>query len=357
MVALWMSIVMSLSHVSPRILPQTSFALLSPIVWANFDGGHYLTIAKLGYGWGQQAFFPMYPLAIYFFKDIVFGPLYPREVVGMLISYISLGFALFFFYKIIRFDFSISVALWSIAGLLLFPSSFFFLSVYTESFFLAFLFASIYFMRRNLYFPAAFFAGIASGTRFIGIFLSVMLFIEYVRANRHSFSLKKGFLLSILLLLSISGFLGYAGYLFITYHDPLLFVHVQSAFGANRTNGSIVLLPQVIFRYLKIMIHPQINITYGVALMEFFSFCLFFIPLFFWKHIRLSYLIFSYAAIILPTLTGTLSSMPRYVLVIFPVFILFGSIKHAWIKILLLTISFCLLCVCTVLFLRGYFIA
>jgi hypothetical protein len=50
---------------------------------------------------------------------------------------------------------------------------------------------------------------------------------------------------------------------------------------------------------------------------------------------RLSYLIFIVPALLLPTLTGTLASMPRYGLIAFPLFYLLGNIKKPYVKIIL----------------------
>jgi len=75
------------------------------------------------------------------------------------------------------------------------------------------------------------------------------------------------------------------------------------------------------------------------------------------KRIRISYLIFSFLAITIPTFTGTFSSMPRYVLVAFPLFIVLGLIKNKLMKIFLLSIFFLLLSIFTLLFTSGHWVA
>lgn len=75
------------------------------------------------------------------------------------------------------------------------------------------------------------------------------------------------------------------------------------------------------------------------------------------KKVRPSYLIFSFISFIIPTLTGTFSSMPRYVLVLFPIFIVLALIENKYLRYFIFSIHIILLFICTMLFTRGYWIA
>jgi len=75
------------------------------------------------------------------------------------------------------------------------------------------------------------------------------------------------------------------------------------------------------------------------------------------EKIRLSYLVFSVIAFLTPSLSGTFSSMPRYVLVLFPIFIYLGRIKNPLLKKIVYAIFVFLEIVCASLFLRGYWVA
>src|SRR5690348_10341037 len=63
---------------------------------ANFDGVHYLTIARYGYHMYEQAFFPLYPLLI-----LLFFKLFPLRYFfwGFWISNVSFFIGLVFFVK------------------------------------------------------------------------------------------------------------------------------------------------------------------------------------------------------------------------------------------------------------------
>ena len=83
------------------------------------------------------------------------------------------------------------------------------------------------------------------------------------------------------------------------------------------------------------------------------------LSVFAYLRLRFSYFVFMVLAYITPTLSGTLSSMPRYVLTLFPGFILLALLaeKYRWLKIIYPIIGGILLIIATILFTRGYFVA
>ena len=87
-----------------------------------------------------------------------------------------------------------------------------------------------------------------------------------------------------------------------------------------------------------------------------------FLALLIWAYfqkIRISWLIFAVFTYLLPTLTGTFSSLPRYVLVIFPGFVGLSLLveKYRWGKILYLIFAIILMVVAVIFFTRGYWVA
>ena len=75
--------------------------------------------------------------------------------------------------------------------------------------------------------------------------------------------------------------------------------------------------------------------------------------------IRWSYILFAGIAILLPTLTGTFSSMPRYILVAFPLYIGLALVTKSRpeLRWTILSISGLLLVMNTLLFSQGYWVA
>ncbi|KKS44799.1 MAG: hypothetical protein UV07_C0003G0034 [Candidatus Azambacteria bacterium GW2011_GWB1_42_17] len=143
---------------------------------ANFDGFHYVRIAQRGYGYAQEAFFPLYPNLIRFFTTYLKN----YVVSGLLISNLSFLVSLMFLVRIIKLDFSYLKAPAVIAILLLFPTSLYFGSVYTESLFLALVTGSFYFARTKKWWLAGILGALASYTRFVGIFLWPAIPVSWV---------------------------------------------------------------------------------------------------------------------------------------------------------------------------------
>ncbi len=348
---IWRIYLFLVAEIGALFLPQR-LGFLGSSIWANFDGVHYLSIAQNGYMRFQEPFFPLYPILIRFLAETIFLNNY--FVAATFISHLSFFVALVFLYKLVQIDWGTKAAKSSVLGILIFPTSFFFASAYTESLFLMFILVSMYMAKKGKWFFVGVFGGLASATRLVGIFLLPSM-IWYIRNHRKTI-FKNLFLLSIIAL----GLLAYMWYLRGFVGDPLAFIHSQPAFGAQRTGGDIVLLPQVYWRYLKIFSSVSLeNYDLWIAFFEFIFFNFIILTLWYaWKRrINSAYLIFSLLTVIGPTLTGTLSSTPRYTIAAFPIFILYGLIGNKGLKIILTILSFLLLSILTILFTRGYFVA
>ncbi len=327
--------------------------------WANFDGEHYLSIAIFGYKSLEQAFFPVYPKLISLLSAPFSGDLYSAFTAsvlsGLFISTIAFILALIIFWDLILLDYKKDVAFLAMLALLTFPTAFFFSSLYNESLFLVLTLASFYSARKGKWGWAGIFGMIASATRVFGILILPALIIEAYLQRAHP---KK--ILGLMLI--PLGLLGYMLYQLQTVGDPLAFYNLQTIVGQQHQQG-IVLLPQVFVRYIKMLISFDVtNIMYLTLVLEFMIGILFFVlPIIgYLKKVRLSYLFFAAAGFLLPTFTGSFSSVPRYVLVLFPSFIVMGIIlskQKKIIRVAFLLISFIWLVIEASLFFRGYWVA
>lgn len=322
---------------------------------ANFDGIHYLEISQKGYGLYQQAFFPFYPKLIKFLTPYFGGK---NLLAALFISNFSFLVGIFLFYKLIRIDFEEKITKNSILFLLLFPTSFFFGMVYTEGLFFLLVVSTFYFARKNKWLLAGIFGALASYTRLVGVFLFPALLWEWWEQKKVQCLKFKVQSLFFVFMIPV-GLLSYMKFLAKNYRDPLMFFHVQPFFGAQRSGGKIILLYQVFWRYFKMILTTKLDPLYFTVWLELLIAVGFLWLLYFSykKGIRLSYLIFSFLAYLTPTLTGTFSSLPRYVLVMFPCFMVLGSIKNTKVKTALLTIFGILFLFSTVLFFKGYWVA
>lgn len=329
--------------------------IMNPLLWgwANFDGEHYLAIAQHGYERLTHSFFPVYPIVVRLFALPFEKGLFNLNLAGLFVSNAFFLASLVLFWKLVCLDYSKKVARLSALLLVSFPTSFYFGSVYTESLFLFCVVGSFYFARRGSWWFAGILGGIASGVRVVGIFLLPALVIELWPQRK----------MRSLLALSLVpvGLLAYMLFLWKTTGSPLTFYTELSTFGVQR-EGNLILLPQVFYRYIKMLVGASPpNVLYFIVVVEFISAVLSVLLLAFslMKKIRLSYIVFSFLAFILPTFTGSFSSLPRYLLVIFPFFIVMPLFleKRTYLRVIAIFVSVCLLIAETILFSRGYWVA
>lgn len=327
--------------------------------WANFDGEHYLSIAIFGYKNLEQAFFPLYPMLISFFSRPdpynLFTSLINSALIGLFISNISFILALIFLWELVKIDFSKRTAYLTIILLLIFPTSFYFGAVYNESLFLLLSVLAFYSARKGNFLLAGIFGMVASVTRVFGIFLLPALAIEAYKQKASMFRM-------FWVLLVPMGLGSYMWYLNATVGDPVAFYSFQRLVGEQHQPG-ITLLPQVYFRYMKMFLSVDVqNPIFQTIVLEFMVGIVFFLlPIYgYLKKIRLSYIVYAMLSFLAPTIQGSFSSTPRYVIVLFPSFLaaaLWVSSLPKLLRVILLILSFSALALETALFLRGYWIA
>ncbi|MBU0845989.1 hypothetical protein KKH23_02175 [Patescibacteria group bacterium] len=338
--------------------------LKQPFLWAwgNFDGEHYLSIAYQGYQPLTYFFFPVYPLTIAFIAKFLGESFASLAVSGLLISNISFFVALVGLWKLIELDYKKDIARLTILLLLVFPTSFYFGSIYTESLFLALAVWSFYCARKRKWIAAGTLGVLLTATRVVGLAIVPVLLVEAYLQRKEK---KKSnlYLVALGILLSVFGIFAYMIYLNKVTGDPLEFFHNVSIFGQQRSS-SLVLLPQVFYRYFfKIL--PNISYSYFpivfVTYLEIVTALMFLvltIASFF--RLRLSYAFYLAVGYIIPTLSGSFSSFHRYVLILFPAFILSAiwlSKRKKWVKVIIFSILILGLLVATSLFTRGFWVA
>ncbi|MCB9812862.1 MAG: hypothetical protein H6772_00505 [Pseudomonadales bacterium] len=364
--------------------------------WGNFDGVHYLTIAKSGFKGAEyiQAFFPVYPFFAKFLNIFIENILASH----LLISNVSFLILLFVWHQLISGKIGVKnvyeksndkkyakkIAWYSVLALILFPTSLFFGAIYTESLFLLTVLLAFIFTQKKQYWLAAIFVAIASATKIIGIALVPALIFEVIFSDQKLPDIfgvkfeqlaiefkttltkkisnwKKYFKPTAIISLGSIGLVLYMVYLWKKFGDPLYFFHVQSEFGGGVRQESLISYPQVLWRYIKILVTARpFDLKYFAYFQEMVAGTLALIVLFLSaRKVRLSYVLFALLAFLIPTLTGTFSSMPRYLLVCFPIFIQLAiwAEKSKRFRYVWFTISSILLIVNTLLFIQGYWVA
>jgi len=142
-------------------------------IWQRFEANWYLRISNTGYSInGSTAFFPLYPFLMRLFGKILGDDFWA----GLLLSNVALIGALYFLHQTVAEFFDAQSACRTVLYLLVFPSSFFLLTAYTESLFLFFSLASFYYAHRSRWGIATIFGVLSALTRLQGVLIFIALF-------------------------------------------------------------------------------------------------------------------------------------------------------------------------------------
>jgi hypothetical protein len=171
------------------VIPDFSWKVL-PIntlwqSWYRWDSVHYSYLAMHGYtDWWRTVFFPLFPLLERYVALVVGDPF----IAGLVISNVAGLGMLIVLYRLVEEDFDSERAYRTALYLSVFPTAFFFAAAYTESLFLLLALLSFYYMRQGSWWLAGVFGFFATLTRSTGLLLLLPFCYEYLR--QHQFKLK-----------------------------------------------------------------------------------------------------------------------------------------------------------------------
>jgi Gpi18-like mannosyltransferase len=325
-------------------------------IWGRWDAVHYLDIARRGYYGTDMAFFPLYPLLIWAVGSFIGNDL----VAGLFISNVALFFGLLFFYKLVEHQYNRSVAHRAIFYVSIFPTAIFFSAVYTEALFFALTVTSFYYIRERRWITAGILGACAALTRVEGILLIVPYLIEaFTPAGagswRHSFATPaRAIRVAAGAVLIPAGLFCYMATLWVLRGDPLYFSHVQSHW-----NRRLAFPWASVAHSFKIIASTHSPATASTQAIEL-AFTTLMIAVFAFGFMRLrpSFSAYMALSILVPMCTSSLMSMPRFALVLFPMFVmlaLWGG--RSWVNNTVVAFSLTLLGLFTVLFADWYWVA
>jgi len=292
-------------------------------LWQRFDAIWYTSIAENGYGAieGDHAFPPFFPLLIRLLTPI-FGDAF---LAGLFISHTAALYALKLLYEVFIQWGDHRTARQTLIFFLLFPSSFFLFSVYTEPLFLVLAILSMKCMQNRAWHWAGFWTFLAILTRLQGIALfAPMLYLmwrdqPFLRSARHWTGL----------LFAGSGFLLYA------YLRSIIIQSGSGGFADPAWQARLVLPWESYFIAVQNILSGTFNY---IDLLNWMAATLFIILLFAgWRKVPVEYNLysmFSFLVILTRVVEGQpLLAMLRYSLTLFPAFFtinLFG--RNPWIR-------------------------
>ena len=345
---------------SDPLLPRASTNTRWPdalwLMWQHFDSGFYLDIAKNGY-WDVNVittqsnwiFHPLYPILIAPFGHLFGGSDAAYSIAALLVSNVAALLAITYLYLLVRDEFGAPIAARTVFYLALFPTSFYLSAAFSESVFLVCALACIYYARRHQWWLAGLCGGLASLARIQGLMLFAPVLWEYwqVLADRYAplpddirsrplvdqarvwlRSRTQGVLLATkhwrnwLSLLGTTlvplGLLPFLVYAKIQTGDFLEPIHGHSqGWGRGfefpwRTIGHALLHPTAISAF-------EWNF-WPLNMLMIAVFLLFTIWAF--RRLPLIYAIYTFVMVVMPLCTGSINSISRYYLIVFPAMIL-----------------------------------
>ena len=303
--------------------------------WAHWDGAWYSQIATEGYGERaptSTAFFPLYPMLVRLGSALGGGP----ALWGVMISLVATLVASFFLYRIAEKLYDSRAARAATLALAFFPTAFFLNAVYTEALFVALAAGSYWaaYVKRDLLL-AGILGALASATCNVGVLLLVPLGYEWIRNRREFGSRGVGELALVPL-----GLLGYMVFLQGRFGNPLIFTDAQTLYWSRDFTNPLdtlnaawidageglryVLDPATLF--LDPAALPALEAS-GVVNIVFLTLAAFLVGVGF-AVLPLGLSLFAFVVTLLHLLTPhvelPLLGLPRFILVIFPLFLVLG---------------------------------
>jgi hypothetical protein len=317
-------------------------------ILTQWDGHWYRLIAQHGYGPPMPeiaaAWFPLYPLLVRAVHFVVRD----YQVASVLVSNGCLIGAALLLVRLLRLDYDELVSRRAITFLMFNPVSFFLSSAYTESTFLLLSIVALLAARQGKWLAAALCGMCLSATRAPGLLIGAPLLAEYLGQWREHGGKVRAFFRPHLLLLALVpvGLVAYMLYLHVLRGDFFLPMHAQAGGW-----GKVLTLPWESFLWphpFPTSHIPLYQTIVGAAIILTGAG--------FWLRLRATYLVYAVVSLLFYLAWGSLEGLPRYVSIIFPLYLVLAllSSRWKWLYEPLLAFSIALLALCTVLFANAY---
>jgi Mannosyltransferase (PIG-V) len=333
--------------------------------WVSWDAIWYARIAQRGYTEPlDAAFSPLYPLTEHILAPLAAGH---AVVAGLLIANAACLAAFAALRVLVERELDQAAAQRALVYLACFPMSFFLAAAYTESLFLLLSLGTFLALRRHCWLTAGLLGALATLTRPVGILLLLPLATEAVRSLRAR-SATSGLGLQELahlvagLALPVAALAGFWAYLASIYGTPFATARAQQYhLWARHLSWPWEGLVSVGWALL----HPRHDMALANASLDlFFTLVFIVLALAMIGRLPVPYVAYAWAMLLAVSVTpihtvnwAALSSNPRFLLVVFPVFMLLASFSRRWVQRLIVVTSLSLLVVLILVFANGAFLA
>lgn len=317
-------------------------------ILTQWDGFWYRFIAAHGYGPPTPdiaaAFFPVYPLLVRALRFVVRD----WQVASLLVSNGCLIAASLLLPRLLRRDYDERVCRRAITFLMFNPVSFFLSAAYTESTFLLLSIGALLAARQNKWLLASICGGCLSATRAPGLIIGAPLLAEYaVQWRERGIGIREFVKAKLFWIALVPAGLGlYLFYFYKTRGDFFRPMHAQAG-GWKKT----LTWPWQTF------LHPDnFSLSHIPLYQAIVGFALVLVVAGFFFKLRPTYLVYVVTAMLFYLMWGSLEGLPRYVSVLFPLYLVLAlsSLRWRWLYEPLLAFSIGLLALCTILFANAY---
>jgi len=308
---------LTLLPVSRFVPPAWTVTGPNPLIDAlsRWDATHYLSIAARGYATGSPtdaAFFPLYPAIVR-----VLGTLTGLTdhdglaLAAVLVANIVLIVAVTGLVEVARQDLDAAAARRAGWMLLAFPMTLFLSAGYAESLFLALSIWAYFACRHDRWLTAGTLAAGAALTRPFGALIVLPLAVEWAMQWRRGTRTATPLVAFGMVVLGLAI---YVAFLARQYGDPLAFVHAQADWGRSLTPPWTTLA--------RFFSEPITLVSGEHAFVDLaFTVLLGVVAAWSWSALRPGLALFTTSLFLVPLLTGSMLSMPRFALTSFPVFL------------------------------------
>lgn len=295
----------------------------------RWDAPHYLDIAKNWYvNTGDAAnfivFFPLYPVLI----RLITPDFAYLNISALITANVCSFVAFFYLYRLTKLEFNSRAAVKAVLFMSVFPTAYFLSAPYTEGLFFALTISSIYYARVGKWEAAGVLSMFAALSRLAGLLLLPVLLVEFLHQKQWK-PLKAGFRVVWTFLAGV-GFLVYLGLNWQVTGDAFKFMQIQREHWFNTFDPVTGLM--LAWSWATTHGYPE-NLSIGIAPIIFAVFGLVMFAAAVWKRMRPVYLVYLFLSWGLAVSTSWWISVPRYIMAMFPMFMLLGVLtQKKWVN-------------------------
>lgn len=299
-------------------------------LWSRWDAPHYLRLAEAGYRASSPppniddqyfiVFFPFFPLAVHLVSIAVID----LVLSALIVSFAASVGAAYFLFRLVALDFDEATAWRAVILMFAFPTAYFMAAPFTESLYLFAVLAAVHSARTGSWAKAGLAGLLATGTRLTGVVL-VPVFLVEILASPASWSERARKIAWISL--SGVGLITYIAINRIVYGNPFQFLSVQREHWGNGPALPWEPITDAVRALSAGGLDSTFLLIYGGRIVG----VLLAVPLLVLAigRLRPADVVYGWLTLVLILSSAWLISLPRYLLVLYPLFILCARYTQA----------------------------